>query len=80
MAVTRLKRKAKRNKQTASIRKTTMKQIMAKPVIKNIDIEEVKAGFITASKTKVAPVKEKKEPVAKKNAPEKAEKVKQEQK
>lgn len=42
MAVTRLKRKAKKNKTRAAQRKVTMKHLLATPVIKKVDIEAVK--------------------------------------
>lgn len=41
MAVTRLKRKAKRNKTKAKQRKVRLKNILATPVIKNIATTEV---------------------------------------
>jgi hypothetical protein len=46
MAVTRLKRKAKRNKLRARVRLETMQRLNQKPVIKNVDLEEIKKGFI----------------------------------
>ena len=49
MGVTRLKRKAKRNKQTAAKRQHSIKQLSSKPVIKNIDKEAIKASFGTPS-------------------------------
>ena len=58
MGITRLKRKARRNKQTAAKRQNSMKQLNSQPVIKNIDQEAIKASFGTAP----APVVE--EPVA----------------
>ena len=45
MAVTRLKRKGKRNKLTAFKRQERIKQLTKKPVIKNMDIEKLKASF-----------------------------------
>ncbi len=61
MGITRLKRKARRNKQTAAKRNNSIKQLSAQPVIKNVDKEELKASFAPAE----APKKEK----AKKAAP-----------
>lgn len=58
MAVTRLKRKAKRNKQTSSIRRATIQQLTAKPVLKNVDVEAIKASFAAASKKTVTTEKE----------------------
>ena len=49
MGITRLKRKARRNKQTAAKRQNSMKQLNAKPVIKNVDQEEMKASFGTSA-------------------------------
>ena len=63
MGVTRLKRKARRNKQTAAKRQNAMKQLSYQPVIKNIDREELKASF----GQKEAPVVE--EPVQVEDAP-----------
>lgn len=65
MAITRLKRKGRRNKQTASIRRASIKQLTAKPVIKNVDIEEIKEGFAKAAKE----AKPEKETKAKVEAP-----------
>lgn len=45
MGVTRLKRKEKRNRAKANNRQAKIKQITAKPVIKNVDIEAIKKEF-----------------------------------
>ena len=45
MAVTRLERKGRVNKARAKNRKAVIKQICATPVIKKIDVEELKASF-----------------------------------
>jgi hypothetical protein len=45
MAVTRLKRKEKRNRAKANNRVNAIKQLTKKPVIKNVDIEAIKAEF-----------------------------------
>lgn len=45
MAVTRLQRKSKRNRIKASLRKVRIKQLLRKPVIKNLDIDSLKAAF-----------------------------------
>ncbi|MDN4164405.1 hypothetical protein QWY31_02775 [Cytophagales bacterium LB-30] len=50
MSVTRLKRKDRRNKNVANGRVIKIGQRMAKPVIKNVDIEELKASFATPAK------------------------------
>lgn len=57
MAVTRLKRKAKRNKSRAAARQARMKNLNTKPVIKSVDVEAIKAEFAG----KPAPKKAKKE-------------------
>ena len=56
MAVTRLKRKAKRNKTRAAVRQATMKNLNAKPVIKSVDVDAIKAEFAGKS---AAPAKKK---------------------
>jgi hypothetical protein len=45
MAVTRLKRKNRKDKASAAVRRQTLKIQNFKPVIKNVDIEEVKKEF-----------------------------------
>lgn len=45
MAVTRLKRKEKRNRAKANNRIEAIKQLTQKPVIKNVDIEAIKQEF-----------------------------------
>ncbi|WP_164675134.1 hypothetical protein [Anditalea andensis] len=45
MAVTTLKRKLKRKRQSQTTRVIKIKQLNAKPVIKNVDIEELKSQF-----------------------------------
>lgn len=45
MAVTTLKRKLRRKRQGQNLRVQTIKQLSAQPVIKNVDIEELKASF-----------------------------------
>ncbi|AWW31801.1 hypothetical protein DN752_17620 [Echinicola strongylocentroti] len=45
MAVTTLKRKARRNRQRQVTRVIKIKQLNAKPVIKNVDVEEIKKEF-----------------------------------
>lgn len=42
MAVTRLQRKVRKNRTRAAQRKTTMKRLLATPVIKHVDIEKLK--------------------------------------
>ena len=45
MAVTRLKRKGRRNKNKSSQRISSIKLLTAKPVIKNVDIDALKQSF-----------------------------------
>ncbi len=45
MGVTRLKRKDRRNSAKANKRVADIKRISAKPVIKNVDVEALKASF-----------------------------------
>jgi hypothetical protein len=45
MAVTTLKRKLKRKRQAQNTRTLKIKQLNAKPVIKNVDVEEIKKEF-----------------------------------
>ena len=49
MAVTRLERKEKRNRRNAQKRQIRIKNLLKKPVIKNVDIEAIKLSF--ANKT-----------------------------
>ncbi|WP_207431083.1 hypothetical protein [Sabulibacter ruber] len=48
MAVTRLKRKDRKNKARQNNKQRVIKQLLSTPVIKNVDIEELKARFATA--------------------------------
>jgi hypothetical protein len=45
MAVTTLKRKLLRKRQSHNTRVAQIKQLTAKPVIKNVDVEELKKSF-----------------------------------
>ncbi len=45
MAVTRLKRKDRRNKTIANNKVEFIKKIMATPTIKHVDVEAIKASF-----------------------------------
>ncbi|GEO23101.1 hypothetical protein [Cyclobacterium qasimii] len=49
MAVTTLKRKLRRKRQAQNARVQTIKLLSAQPVLKNVDVEEIKKGF-TSSK------------------------------
>ncbi len=64
MAVTRLQRKDQKNKYRANMRQATIKRLNAKPVIKNVDIEEIKASFAKKSKPSKKAVKEEQEQTA----------------
>ena len=84
MAVTRLERKGRKNKNVAKKRVNTMKRLSSKPVIKNIDVEAIKAEFEAgatkpAAKAKKAPkAKKEKAPVEEVKATEVVEEVKEE--
>jgi phage-related protein len=45
MAITRLKRKDRKNKARANNKQIVIKQLLRVPVIKNVDVEELKAQF-----------------------------------
>ena len=45
MAITRLKRKDRKNKARANNKQTVIKQLLKTPVIKNVDPEALKAQF-----------------------------------
>jgi hypothetical protein len=45
MAVTRLKRKVRKNRTKATQRKATMRRLLAAPVIKNVDTEQLLEGL-----------------------------------
>ncbi len=45
MAVTTLKRKLKRKRQSQTTRVIKIKQLSAQPVIRNVDVEELKKSF-----------------------------------
>lgn len=74
MAVTRLKRKELRNRSKAGARQKKIKQLTAVPVIKNIDIEEIKREFeakVSAKKGAAKPKTAKEEPATKAEEPTK---------
>jgi hypothetical protein len=54
MAVTRLKRKVRKNRTKATQRKATMKRLLATPVIKNVDIEQLKEELTPAKELSTA--------------------------
>jgi hypothetical protein len=45
MAVTRLKRKNRKDKSKSAVRRQSLKNQNFKPVIKNVDIEKIKEEF-----------------------------------
>ncbi len=54
MAGTSLKRKARKNRVVAKKRVDNIKRLQQRPVIKNVDVEEIKAEFEKAEKKPVA--------------------------
>ena len=83
MAVTRLERKGQKNVSRAKARVQTIKRLSAAPVMKNVDIEAIKAEFAKkkgakaekkVEEAKVEEVKETPKVEAKKEAAPKAEK------
>ncbi|WP_162054762.1 hypothetical protein [Pontibacter pamirensis] len=52
MGVTRLKRKDRKNKARANNRVARIKQLLATPVIKNVDMDELRTQFGEAPKNK----------------------------
>jgi len=55
MAITRLKRKGRKNKLKVRLRAQKMKLENFAPVLKNVDVEAIKEEFKLASKTKSKP-------------------------
>lgn len=45
MAVTRLKRKSRKDKSKSKARNLTLKNQNFKPVLKSVDVEKIKEGF-----------------------------------
>lgn len=64
MASTRLIRKAQKNIARANNRKAEIKRLVSTPLVKKVDIEELKASFKTAKPAKKA-TKKAEAPVAK---------------
>jgi len=50
MAVTRLKRKNRKDRAKSAVRRQSLKNQNFQPVIKNVDIEKIKEEFKTAKK------------------------------
>lgn len=63
MASTKLIRKAQKNRSRAKLKNATIKRLLAQPVIKKVDVEELKAQFGGAKAKKAAPKKAKAEEV-----------------
>lgn len=59
MAVTSLKRKKLKNRLRSQKRTHSIKQLTARPAIKKVDVEEIKATFPTAKGTKTAKAEDK---------------------
>lgn len=71
MGVTRLKRKDRKNKARANNKVARIKQLLSIPVIKNVDVEELKAQFNSSGKAAEAPATDAQETaVAPAKAPE----------
>ena len=49
MSVTRLKRKHRKNIARANNKKSIIKELLRTPVLKNVDLEELKSRFTTAT-------------------------------
>jgi len=45
MAVTELKRKGRRNRAVANNKTNAIKQLLRRPIIKNVDVDAIKASF-----------------------------------
>ncbi len=57
MSVTRLKRKHRKNIARANNKKSIIKELLRTPVLKNVDLEELKSRFTTAAPAAQAPAK-----------------------
>ena len=71
MSVTRLKRKHRKNIARANNKKSIIKELLRTPVLKNVDIEELKARFTTTAEAAGTGA------AVKKTAPAAADKVKE---
>lgn len=58
MAITRLKRKGRRNKSNSAKRTNAIKLLTSAPVIKNVDVEALKEGFDNSGSKKATAKKE----------------------
>jgi len=57
MSVTRLKRKHRKNIARANNKKSIIKELLRTPVLKNVDLEELKSRFTTTGTAAAAPAK-----------------------
>ena len=57
MSVTRLKRKHRKNIARANNKKSIIKDLLRTPVLKNVDLEELKSRFTTPGAVAAAPAK-----------------------
>lgn len=57
MTVTRLKRKHRKNIARANNKQHIIKELLRTPVLKNVDLEELKSRFTTAAPATEAPAK-----------------------
>ena len=57
MSVTRLKRKHRKNIARANNKQHIIKELLRTPVLKNVDLEELKSRFTTAAPAAEAPAK-----------------------
>jgi hypothetical protein len=76
MAITRLERKGRKNKARAKARVANIKRLSLAPVIKNVDIEAIKASFeanASAATAETVEVVAEEKPKAPKKAAKKAE-------
>jgi hypothetical protein len=51
MGVTRLKRKERKNRAIANNKQSAIKDLIKKPIIKNVDIEAIKKEFAEKAKS-----------------------------
>jgi ribosomal protein L12E/L44/L45/RPP1/RPP2 len=65
MSVTRLKRKHRKNIARANNKKSIIKELLRTPVLKNVDLEELKSRFTTPGAAAAAPAKAAAKSVAK---------------
>ncbi|MFA0960645.1 hypothetical protein AB9P05_02445 [Roseivirga sp. BDSF3-8] len=68
MAGTSLKRKARKNRVVAKRRQDEMKRLNTKPVVKQVDIEEIKKEFAAKSGKKTKSEKKEEAPKAEKES------------